>query len=150
MSAAWSTAVTLPAAAPTKLPMPPILRVEGLTKTFPVRRSWREMMRPPWGRAPRTTVVKQVSFEVAPAEFFGLLGANGAGKTTLFKMLATSLLPDGGSATVAGLDVVRQAREVRRVLTPGSAFIVVLLAGSWGALIWALRYARRNGTLSQY
>jgi ABC-2 type transport system ATP-binding protein len=45
---------------------------------------------------------------------YGLLGPNGAGKTTTIRVLATLLKPDGGSATVAGLDVVRQPDAVRR------------------------------------
>ena len=51
-------------------------------------------------------------------EFFGLLGPNGAGKTTLFKILATLVLPDEGSITVEGCDVVANAAGVRRVLAP--------------------------------
>ncbi|MEV5463909.1 ATP-binding cassette domain-containing protein, partial [Streptomyces cellulosae] len=43
----------------------------------------------------------------------GLLGPNGAGKTTAVRILSTLIRLDGGSATVAGLDVVRRAREVR-------------------------------------
>ncbi len=95
-----------------------MVSVRGLTKSFPVRRSWREIMSRPWRRAERTTVVDQVSFDVRPAEFFGLLGANGAGKTTLFRMLSTQLLPDAGTARIAGCDILRSPREVRGLLTP--------------------------------
>jgi ABC-2 type transport system ATP-binding protein len=51
---------------------------------------------------------------IQPDMVFGLLGANGAGKTTTIKMLTTLLPPTGGSATVAGNDVTRDAAAVRR------------------------------------
>ena len=57
--------------------------------------------------------VDDVSFSVGNGQIYGLLGANGAGKTTTLRMLATLLRPTGGSATVAGFDVVRQGQEVR-------------------------------------
>ncbi len=58
--------------------------------------------------------VEDISFSVAAGELFGLLGPNGAGKTTTVKMLTTLLIPTAGSASVAGLDVVKQANEVRK------------------------------------
>jgi ABC-2 type transport system ATP-binding protein len=58
--------------------------------------------------------VDDISFDIQAGELFGLLGPNGAGKTTIVKMLATLLIPTGGSASVMGLDVVKQANEVRR------------------------------------
>ncbi len=55
-----------------------------------------------------------VSFDVHPAELFGLLGPNGSGKTTLFRILSTLMVPTSGSATIAGFDVVRQPGALRR------------------------------------
>src|SRR5690606_22321985 len=60
----------------------PIVSVQGLTKAFPERRTWGEILRAPWRRARRITAVDGVSFDIRRNEFFGLLGANGAGKTT--------------------------------------------------------------------
>ena len=57
--------------------------------------------------------VDDISFEVADGELFGLLGPNGAGKTTTVKMLTTLLIPSSGSASIAGLDIVKQADELR-------------------------------------
>ena len=58
--------------------------------------------------------VRGISFHVERGELFGLLGPNGAGKTTTIKMLITLLLPTSGSAHVLGLDVVKDAKEVRK------------------------------------
>ena len=55
-----------------------------------------------------------MSFTVGKGEVFGLIGPDGAGKTTLFRILCTLLLPDQGTATVDGFDVVKQMEEVRR------------------------------------
>jgi ABC-2 type transport system ATP-binding protein len=60
------------------------------------------------------TALNGVSFEVRPAELFGLLGPNGSGKTTLFRILSTLMVPTSGSATIAGLDAVRQPSALRR------------------------------------
>lgn len=59
-------------------------------------------------------VLSDVSFSVDEGELFGLIGPDGAGKSTLFRILCTLLLPDKGSAEVAGLDVVKNYREIRR------------------------------------
>jgi ABC-2 type transport system ATP-binding protein len=58
--------------------------------------------------------VEDISFEIGRGELFGLLGPNGAGKTTTVKMLTTLLIPTGGTASVAGFDVVKQDNEVRK------------------------------------
>jgi ABC-2 type transport system ATP-binding protein len=60
------------------------------------------------------TALNGVSFEVRPAELFGLLGPNGSGKTTLFRILSTLMVPTSGSATIAGLDAVRDPGALRR------------------------------------
>lgn len=94
-----------------------IVRCEGLTKRFPIRRGWLESLRAPTGGA-SATVVDQVSFSVARGEIFGLLGQNGAGKTTLFKMLATLISADAGTAEVDGHDVQVDGAAVRELLAP--------------------------------
>ncbi len=58
--------------------------------------------------------VRDIDLTVSSGEVFGFLGPNGAGKTTTVRMLCTLLPPTAGSATVAGLDVVKDAAEVRR------------------------------------
>ncbi len=58
--------------------------------------------------------VRGVDFEVGTSEVFGFLGPNGAGKTTTINMLCTLSKPSGGSATVAGFDVVTARDDVRR------------------------------------
>ena len=59
------------------------------------------------------SALKGVSLEVPEGELFGLIGPDGAGKTTLLRILTTLLLPDKGTATVDGLDVVKDYRQIR-------------------------------------
>ncbi len=94
-----------------------MVELQGLSKIFPVRRTWKDMIAHPFRRETQRAV-SGVTLTIARGEFFGLLGPNGAGKTTLFKMLATLILPDEGTAKVSGRDVVREAAAVRDVLTP--------------------------------
>lgn len=60
------------------------------------------------------TALDGVSFDVYPAELFGLLGPNGSGKTTLFRILSTLMVPVGGRATILGFDVARDPNRLRR------------------------------------
>src|SRR4051812_9243883 len=72
-----------------------------------------------------------VDLEVAPGSVLGLLGPNGAGKTTAVRVLTTLLKPDAGSATVAGLDVVKQAAQLRQQIGLAGQYAAVdeLLTG---------------------
>lgn len=64
----------------------------------------------------RTTALREVTFSVPEGSIFGLIGPDGAGKTTLYRILATLLTPDRGTATVAGLDVAREFRQLRTLI----------------------------------
>ena len=57
--------------------------------------------------------LRGISFEVKQGELFGIIGPDGAGKTSLFRVLTTLLLPEGGSATVNGHDVVKDFKAIR-------------------------------------
>ena len=76
-----------------------VIRATGLTKQFG-----------------ETVAVDGISFEVSRGETYGLLGPNGAGKTTTMRMISGLSPLTAGKLTVAGIDVTRQAREVRNVL----------------------------------
>jgi sodium transport system ATP-binding protein len=81
-----------------------MIETRGLTKIFRDKK----------GGAIRA--VDNVSLVCRPGQIYGLLGANGAGKTTTLRVLATILEPSGGTATVAGHDVVEQPQKVRASL----------------------------------
>jgi ABC-2 type transport system ATP-binding protein len=84
-----------------------IIETTGLRKSFSSRA----------GREKKTVeAVRGVDLQVAEGEIFGFLGPNGAGKTTTLRMLATLITPDGGNATIAGVDLRRQPGEVRKVI----------------------------------
>jgi len=78
-----------------------IIETKGLRKSFR-------------GRKGTVEAVRGVDLVVQQGEIFGFLGPNGAGKTTTLRMLATLLPPDGGDATIAGVDLRRSPGEVRR------------------------------------
>ncbi len=80
-------------------------------------------------------VLREIDLEIAPGEFFGLLGPNGAGKTTLFRILATLILPDEGTAEVMGHDVEEEDTAVRELVGP--------VIGNERSLYWRLT-AREN------
>ena len=57
--------------------------------------------------------LNNISFSVEKGELFGIIGPDGAGKTTLFRILTTLILPDTGTATIEGLDVVKDYKKIR-------------------------------------
>ncbi len=77
----------------------PAIVVQDVTKTF--------------GETP---ALRGVSLSVAAGELFGLVGPDGAGKSTMFRVLTTLLVPDTGSATVMGHDVVRDLWAIRSLV----------------------------------
>jgi ABC-2 type transport system ATP-binding protein len=79
--------------------MPPAIAVDDLAHRYGAR-----------------DALRGVTFEVADGEVLALLGPNGGGKTTLFRILSTLVTPTSGTVRVAGFDVRREPREVRRQL----------------------------------
>ena len=60
--------------------------------------------------------LKKLSLDVEQGEIYGIIGPDGAGKTTLFRILTTLLLADSGTATVSGLDVVKDYKQIRKII----------------------------------
>jgi ABC-2 type transport system ATP-binding protein len=102
-----------------------MIEVSGLRKSYRARR----------GRKTNVVeAVRGVDFAVQRGEIFGFLGPNGAGKTTTLRMLATLISPDGGDATIAGLDLRRAPAQVRKHIG-----FVAQTSGTYGH-----SYARRD------
>jgi ABC-2 type transport system ATP-binding protein len=83
--------------------MPDMIIAEGLVKVYRTRKS-------------EVRALDGIDLTVPEGTVLGLLGPNGAGKTTAVRILATLLKPDGGRATVAGHDVVREPDAIRRLI----------------------------------
>lgn len=118
------------------------VETEGLGRTFEQR----------GGRGRRDvgtrTALDGLDLCLAPGEVHGLLGPNGAGKTTLCKILSTVLLPTTGTARVAGHDVVREAREVRRLIGlvfGGERGLYSRLTARQNLRYWAALYRQPGG-----
>lgn len=78
------------------MPTGPVIEIEGLVKRFG-----------------SFTALREISFQVPPAEVFGFLGPNGSGKTTTLRILCGLLAPSAGSARILGLDCVRDTEKIR-------------------------------------
>lgn len=63
-----------------------------------------------------TIAVNDLSFEIGAGEIFGLIGPDGAGKTTTLRVISTAMVPTSGQVTVDGLDVVRDAEAIKKML----------------------------------
>src|SRR5512136_1630492 len=61
--------------------------------------------------------VKDITFSINEGEIFGLIGPNGAGKTTTLRVLSTLLSINGGSVTILGHDLSKQASEIRKLIS---------------------------------
>ncbi len=73
---------------------------------YSIQGFWRQRRQP-------ITAVEDISFSIGRGELFGMVGPNGAGKTTTVKMLSTLLLPTSGTASIFGLDIVKDTRRIR-------------------------------------
>ena len=89
-----------------------VITAEGLVKTYKTRKH-------------EVRALDGLDLAVAEGTVLGLLGPNGAGKTTTVRILATLLRPDAGHATIAGLDVVRDAQRVRTLIGLSGQFAAI-------------------------
>ena len=101
------------------------LNVTEASKSFAAHNGdgrWARLISRARGEAPkpapakRIVAVDRVTFQVNRNEIFGILGANGSGKSTLIRLISTLLIPDTGSVTVFGYDVVSDEMAVKRLI----------------------------------
>ncbi len=107
-----------------------------------------------------TEALRSVDLRVRPGSVYGLLGPNGAGKTTTIRILATLLRPDGGTATVLGHDVEREAPAVRRKVSLTGQYASVdedltgreniVLIGRLHGLSWRMARQRADELLGAF
>lgn len=86
--------------------------VNHLVKAFK-KRSGGTLLKPTYSES---RAVNDVTFQVRRGEIYGVLGPNGSGKSTLIRAMSTLLIPDEGTVSIFGLDVVRDEAHVRRLL----------------------------------
>jgi ABC-2 type transport system ATP-binding protein len=87
----------------------------------------------------------ELSFHIKQGEIFGLIGPNGAGKTTTLRIISTLILPTSGSVEIFGLDAVKQAGEVRKIISylPEEAGAYRNLSG-WEYLEFMAKFNTKN------
>ena len=110
-----------------------VITAEGLVKTYKTRKH-------------EVRALDGVDLAVAEGTVLGLLGPNGAGKTTTVRILTTLLRPDAGHATIAGLDVVRDAQRVRTLIGLSGQYAAVdeNLTGSENLWMFGRLYQLRS------
>ena len=79
------------------------IELKNIGKTYPTKKT-------------KLTAVDDVSFSVKEGELFGLIGPDGSGKSSIFRILTTLLLADSGSASVLEFDVVKDYKEIRKIV----------------------------------
>jgi ABC-2 type transport system ATP-binding protein len=95
---------------------------------------------------------KDVSFSVSENEIFALIGPNGAGKSTTIRMIATILTPSGGSASILGHDVTKDANKVRELISylPEEAGAYKTLTGKQYLEFMANLYSNDKKVIAEY
>lgn len=91
--------------------------VDHVSKEFKKEQSWlRHISRKQEQKEKIVRAIDNVSLTIKRREIFGVLGANGSGKSTLIRMLSTLLIPDTGSLSIFGYNVVKDERVVQRMI----------------------------------
>ena len=96
-----------------------------------------------YGKKWRVEALKGVNFRAERGKITALVGPNGAGKTTLLKIISTLIIPTSGEAYVEGYDVVRQAKQVRRLIglvTVSDRIVYYRLSGIENLVFYAALY----------
>lgn len=108
----------------------PLVAINGLVKKYGER-----------------VAVRDVSFSIEEGEIFGLLGPNGAGKTTTLSILSTLLIPDQGKVTISDYDLVREAKQIKRLIgsVPQELALYPTLS-AWDNLVFFGRIYGLHGT----
>ena len=108
----------------------PLVAINGLVKKYGER-----------------VAVRDVSFSIEEGEIFGLLGPNGAEKTTTLSILSTLLIPDQGKVTISDYDLVREAKQIKRLIgsVPQELALYPTLS-AWDNLVFFGRIYGLHGT----
>lgn len=85
-----------------------MIEIKDLTKTFKKRVAKRN------NKFEIITALNEINLEIKKGEIFGLIGPNGAGKTTTLKILSTLIIPDKGTVTINGYDIIKEADIIKK------------------------------------